>query len=66
MNPIMPKKLLVADDSVTIQKVVSLTFAGEDVAIESAANGDLAIERAREFRPDIVLARRLHTWPQRI
>lgn len=52
----MPKKLLVADDSVTIQKVVGLTFAGEDVVIESVANGDLAIEKVREFMPDIVLA----------
>jgi len=52
----MPKKLLVADDSITIQKVVCLTFAGEDVVIESVANGDLAIERVKEFRPDIVLA----------
>jgi len=52
----MPKKLLVADDSVTIQKVVGLTFAGEDVVIESVANGDLAIEKVKEFMPDIVLA----------
>ncbi len=52
----MRKKLLVADDSVTIQKVVSLTFAGEDIAIESVANGDLAIGRVKEFKPDLVLA----------
>jgi len=52
----MPKKLLVADDSITIQKVVSLTFAGEDVAIESVANGDLVLDKVRDFKPDIVLA----------
>jgi CheY-like chemotaxis protein len=52
----MPKKLLVADDSITIQKVVGLTFAGEDVAIECVPNGNLAIERVKELRPDIVLA----------
>lgn len=52
----MPKKLLVADDSVTIQKVISLAFAGEDVVIESVANGDQAIHKAKEIKPDIVLA----------
>ena len=52
----MQKRLLVADDSITIQKVVSLTFAGEDIAIESVADGDLAMGRIRESMPDLVLA----------
>jgi len=52
----MQTKLLLADDSVTIQKVVGLTFAGEDVQIVSVADGDAAIEKARAFRPDVVLA----------
>jgi len=52
----MTKKLLLADDSVTIQKVVALTFSGEDLLIETAVNGNEALEKARSFRPDIVLA----------
>ncbi len=52
----MPKKLLVADDSVTIQKVISLAFAGEDVVVESVTSGDQALSRVREVMPDIVLA----------
>jgi CheY-like chemotaxis protein len=52
----MPKKLLVADDSVTIHKVVTLTFADEDVVIETATDGAKAIESARRFKPDFVLA----------
>lgn len=52
----MPKKVLIADDSITIQKMVSLSFATEDVVIESVTNGDHAIEKARIIRPDIVLA----------
>ncbi len=52
----MTRKLLVADDSVTIQKVVQLTFAGEDVAIEAVSSGDQAVERAYALRPDIILA----------
>jgi len=52
----MPKTLLLADDSVTIQKVVGISFANEDVALLTVDNGDDAIERTREARPDIVLA----------
>jgi len=52
----MPKTLLLADDSVVIQKLVGLSFANEDVDIVTADNGDDAIERARECRPDVVIA----------
>ncbi|MGA2264047.1 MAG: response regulator [Acidobacteriota bacterium] len=52
----MATRLLLADDSITIHKVVSLTFAAEDVLIESVTNGHLAVEKARAGRPDIVLA----------
>jgi CheY-like chemotaxis protein len=52
----MTKKLLVADDSITIQKVVNLTFAGEDVLIEAVSTGDEAVEKARIMKPDVVLA----------
>jgi CheY-like chemotaxis protein len=52
----MPKTLLLADDSVTIQKVVGISFANEDVRIVTVDNGDDAVLRAREIRPDLVLA----------
>ena len=52
----MPKTLLLADDSVTIQKVVGISFANEDIVLLTVDNGDDAIARAREARPDIVLA----------
>ncbi len=52
----MPKNLLLADDSITIQKVVGIAFAGEDFRITAVDNGEEAIARAREQRPDIVLA----------
>jgi CheY-like chemotaxis protein len=52
----MPKTLLLADDSVTIQKVVAISFASEDIAITTVDNGDDAITRAREERPDVILA----------
>ncbi len=52
----MAKKLLVADDSVTIQTVVNLTFAEEDIQIEAVSSGDQALDRARRIKPDIILA----------
>jgi len=50
------KKLLLADDSITIQKVVDLTFADEGVTVLTVNNGREAIEALSEFAPDIVLA----------
>ena len=52
----MPKTLLLADDSVTIQKVVGITFANEDVELVTVDNGDDALTRARQVNPDLVLA----------
>lgn len=52
----MPKTILLADDSVTIQKVVGISFANEDVVLLTVDNGDDAVSRAREARPDLVLA----------
>jgi CheY-like chemotaxis protein len=52
----MSKTLLLADDSVTIQKVVGITFASEDVELVTVDNGDDALSKAREIKPDLVLA----------
>ena len=52
----MSHKLLLADDSVTIQRVIELTFADEDVKVTVVGDGRQAIERILADRPDIVLA----------
>ena len=52
----MPHKLLLADDSVTIQRVIELTFADEDVVVVAVSDGDQAIARLEASPPDIVLA----------
>jgi CheY-like chemotaxis protein len=52
----MPKTLLLADDSVTIQKVVGISFASEDIQLVTVDNGTAAVAKAKELRPDIVLA----------
>ena len=52
----MSKKILLADDSVTIQKVITITFASEDYELEVVGDGNAAIAKAKEFLPDIILA----------
>lgn len=52
----MPKKILLADDSLTIQKVVELTFSDSDYELVSVSNGERALEKIREERPDLILA----------
>ena len=47
--------LLLADDSVTIQRVIELTFADEDVVVVAVSDGDQAIARLEASPPDIVL-----------
>ena len=52
----MAFRLLVADDSITIQKIVSIAFENEDVEVEGVADGQEAFDRIAKFNPDIVLA----------
>jgi len=51
----MGKKILLADDSITIQKVIELTFSDEDFEVVTVGNGRLALEKIQEVRPDVVL-----------
>lgn len=52
----MPKKLLLADSSITIQKVVELSLSDEGFKVTSTRDGDTAFKLAKEIRPDVVLA----------
>ena len=52
----MPKKILLADDSITIQKVVELTFSDGDYEVTAVNNGAKAIQKLAEMRPDIILS----------
>jgi len=52
----MPHRLLLADDSVTIQKVIELTFADEDVTVVAVGDGDAAIDKLSAESFDVVLA----------
>lgn len=52
----MTKKLLLADDSITIQKVIQITFAHENYDLTITDNGDAALAKAQELKPDLVMA----------
>jgi len=52
----MTKKLLLADDSVTIQKVISIIFATEDYELQVCDDGNEAFEKALAEYPDLVIA----------
>ena len=52
----MSHTLLLADDSTTIQRVVELTFANEDIDVVTVGDGAQAIEVIQRDAPDIVLA----------
>ncbi|HXV64571.1 MAG TPA: response regulator [Vicinamibacteria bacterium] len=51
----MGHKILLADDSITIQKVIELTFSDEDFELHTVGNGQKAIDEIRSVMPDVVL-----------
>ncbi len=51
----MSKTILLADDSVTIQKVVDLAFREEEHQVVAVSNGDEALARMEALHPAIVI-----------
>ena len=51
----MSVKILLADDSVTIQKVIGIIFGGEEYSLTVVDNGKTAVDKALEITPDILL-----------
>ena len=49
-------RLLLADDSVTIQRVIEMTFAAEDITVTAVSDGEQAMARIAQDHFDIVLA----------
>ena len=52
----MTVRILVADDSITIQKIVAMAFENEDAEVEGIGDGQEAFDKIPDFKPDIVLA----------
>lgn len=52
----MSHRILLADDSVTIQKVIELTFMDQDYRIQAVSNGDDALAQVEDGTADLVIA----------
>ena len=52
----MPVKILLADKSITIQKVVEMLFSGREYEVSCASDGESALNEAGRILPDVVLA----------
>jgi DNA-binding response OmpR family regulator len=52
----MPVKILLADKSITIQKVVEMLFSGRDYEVLCVSDGESAFSEASREAPDVVLA----------
>lgn len=51
----MSAKILVADESPTIHKIVAMAFEDKGITVEGISRGEHALEYMKEFQPDIVL-----------
>src|ERR1700688_280007 len=51
----MSIKILLADDSITIQKVIGIIFGADDYALTVVDNGRDALDKALEIVPDVLL-----------
>ncbi len=52
----MPAKILLADKSITIQKVVEMLFSGKEYEVLCVSDGETALNEAARINPDVVLA----------
>jgi CheY-like chemotaxis protein len=53
----MVKRILIADDSVTIQKALAMTFLGtEDLTLTGVRSADEGLTVAQKSRPDLIIA----------
>jgi DNA-binding response OmpR family regulator len=52
----MPVKILLADKSITIQKVVEMLFSGKEYEVLCVSDGETALSEAERAVPDVVLA----------
>ncbi|WP_437599926.1 response regulator [Sorangium sp. So ce590] len=52
----MASTLLAVDDSVTMRKVLEITFAGQDFRVVTASSADAALQKLKSDKPDLVIA----------
>ncbi|HEY4118675.1 MAG TPA: response regulator [Byssovorax sp.] len=51
----MPSTLLAVDDSVTMRKVLEITFAGPDFKVVAVPSADAALQKLKSDKPDLVI-----------
>lgn len=51
----MASTLLAVDDSVTMRKVLEITFAGQDFRVVTANSADAALQKLKSDKPDLVI-----------
>jgi two-component system, OmpR family, alkaline phosphatase synthesis response regulator PhoP len=49
------KKILIADDEPDIIEILSFNLKGEGYEVMTAKNGDEALEKAKSFKPDLII-----------
>jgi two-component system, OmpR family, alkaline phosphatase synthesis response regulator PhoP len=49
------KKILIADDEPDILEILSFNLKGEGYEVITAKNGDEAIDKAKNFKPDLII-----------
>jgi DNA-binding response OmpR family regulator len=49
------KRILIVDDEPDLLAMLRLPFEAAGFSVETAVNGDLGVEKARSFAPDVVL-----------
>ena len=52
----MGHKVLLADDSITVQKIVKLSLTEEGIEVIALGNGEQAVQQLESLRPDLVMA----------
>ncbi len=52
----MGHKVLLADDSITVQKIVKLSLSEEGMEVIAFGNGEQAVEQIENIKPDLVMA----------
>ncbi len=52
----MGHKVLLADDSITVQKIVKLSLTEEGIEVIALGNGEQAVQQLEAIQPDLVMA----------
>ena len=52
----MAKRIVIADDSATIQRAFAMTFGAEDVTLVAARSADEGFALTRQLQPELVIA----------